>query len=201
MENKRKILGTGILLITALIWGVGFPMQSMALEHVGAATLTCVRNVIAGLFLLVLIVIFDRVRESLRSRRRDATLADIVNESITDTLSRSIFTSLTTFFMVLALYIFGVASVKEFALPIMIGIICGAYSSVCLAGSIWYVMRKKADDAAQSSSGSKNSGKGGSGSGQQSKKKKDDYSNLSKRERKERRRREEEAKNRAKITV
>ncbi|MBQ2640796.1 MAG: protein translocase subunit SecDF, partial [Lachnospiraceae bacterium] len=157
---------------------------------------------IVGYSINATIVIFDRVRESLRSRRREATLADIVNESITDTLSRSIFTSLTTFFMVLALYIFGVASVKEFALPIMIGIICGAYSSVCLAGSIWYVMRKKADEAAQAGSGSKKSGKGGSGSSQQqSKKKKDDYSNLSKRERKERRRREEEAKNRAKITV
>ena len=167
---------------------------------VGSTFIACMLTIV-GYSINATIVIFDRVRESLRSRRRDATLADIVNESITDTLSRSIFTSLTTFFMVLALYIFGVASVKEFALPIMIGIICGAYSSVCLAGSIWYVMRKKADDAAQSSSGSKNSGKGGSGSGQQSKKKKDDYSNLSKRERKERRRREEEAKNRAKITV
>jgi SecD/SecF fusion protein len=108
--------------------------------------------------------------------------------------------------MVLALFIFGVASVKEFALPIMIGIICGAYSSVCLAGSIWYVLRKKADDAAQASINSgKKSGKGGisgKGSGsQQSGKKKDDYSNLSKKERRERRRKEEEAKNKAKITV
>lgn len=64
MGNKRKIFGTGILLITALIWGLGFPMQSMALEHVGAATLTCVRNVIAGLFLLLLILAFDRIRHT-----------------------------------------------------------------------------------------------------------------------------------------
>ena len=64
MESKRKILGTGILLITALIWGLGFPMQSMALVHVGAATLTCVRNVIAGLFLLLVIAIFDRIRHT-----------------------------------------------------------------------------------------------------------------------------------------
>ena len=74
--------------------------------------------------------------------------------------------------MVLTLFIFGVASVKEFALPIMIGIICGAYSSVCLAGSIWYVLRKKADDAAQAAAPAK---KQSSGSGsQQSKKKKDE---------------------------
>ena len=96
-------------------------------------------------------------------------------------------------------------SVAAIFVPIMIGIVCGAYSSVCLAGSIWYVLRKKADDAAQASISTKKSGKGGnSGKGSDSKqsgKKKDDYSNLSKRERKERRRKEEEVKNKAKITV
>ena len=143
------------------------------------------------------------MRENLRTRSRQQTLAELVNESITDTLSRSIFTSLTTFFMVFALFIFGVSSVKEFALPIMIGIVCGAYSSICLAGSIWYVMRNKSYVAATASgsSNSKKSGSGGNNNKPQSAKKKDDYSNLSKRERKERRRREEEAKNRAKITV
>ena len=65
-----------------------------------------------------------------------------MNTSITQTLSRSIFTSLTTFIMVAALYIFGVSSVKEFALPLMAGILCGTYSSVCIAGSLWLVLRK-----------------------------------------------------------
>ena len=166
---------------------------------VGSTFIACMLTIV-GYSINATIVIFDRVRESLRSRGRQQTLAEVVNESITDTLSRSIFTSLTTFFMVLALFIFGVASVKEFALPIMIGIICGAYSSVCLAGSIWFVLRRKADEASQANSGSKKSGGSGSGS-QQSKKKKDDYSNLSKKERRERRRKEEEARNRAKITV
>ena len=67
---------------------------------------------------------------------------EIVNASITQTLSRSIFTSLTTFVMVLLLYILGVTSIKEFALPLMIGILCGTYSSVCLAGTIWVFLRK-----------------------------------------------------------
>ena len=69
-------------------------------------------------------------------------LADMVNGSITQTLSRSIFTSLTTFVMVAALYVFGVSSVKEFALPLMAGILCGTYSSVCITGSLWLVLRK-----------------------------------------------------------
>jgi SecD/SecF fusion protein len=176
---------------------------AVARVSVGSTFIACMLTIV-GSSINATIVIFDRVRESLRSRRRGQELAALVNESITDTLSRSIFTSLTTFFMVLALFIFGVASVKEFALPIMIGIICGAYSSICLAGSIWYVMRKKADDAARAGIDSKKSGKGtdsDKGSGSKSGKKKNDYSNLSKKERKERRRKEEEAKNKAKITV
>ncbi|MDO4407438.1 MAG: protein translocase subunit SecD [Eubacteriales bacterium] len=173
---------------------------AVARVSVGSTFIACMLTIV-GYSINATIVIFDRVRESLRSRRRGQELAALVNESITDTLSRSIFTSLTTFFMVLALFIFGVASVKEFALPIMIGIICGGYSSVCLAGSLWYVFRKNSDDAAQASSGQKKGGnKGGSGN-QQNSKKKDDYSNLSKKERKERRRKEEEARNNAKITV
>ena len=166
---------------------------------VGSTFIACMLTIV-GYSINATIVIFDRVRESLRSRRRGEDLSELVNRSITDTLSRSIFTSLTTFFMVLTLYIFGVASVKEFALPIMIGIVCGAYSSVCLAGSIWYVLRKKADDAAQVSVNNRKQNKGNSGSAQQSKKK-DDYSNLSKKERRERRRKEEEARNKSKITV
>ena len=226
-EMKRDALiavGVALVLMLLYIWfrfkDLRFGASSvMCLAHdvlvvlafyafvrisVGSTFIACMLTIV-GYSINATIVIFDRVRESLRSRSRQQSLADVVNESVTDTLSRSIFTSLTTFFMVLALFIFGVASVKEFALPIMIGIVCGAYSSVCLAGSIWYVLRKKADDAAQASISTKKTGKGGnSGKGSDSKqsgKKKDDYSNLSKRERKERRRKEEEAKNKAKITV
>jgi SecD/SecF fusion protein len=185
-------LGHDVLVVLAF--------YAFARISVGSTFIACMLTIV-GYSINATIVIFDRVRETLRTRSRQQTLAEVVNESVTDTLSRSIFTSLTTFFMVLALFIFGVASVKEFALPIMIGIICGAYSSVCLAGSIWYVLRKNSDDAARKSiSSGKGSGSGKSG-GQQPAKKKDDYSNLSKKERKERRRKEEEAKNKAKITV
>lgn len=169
---------------------------------VGSTFIACMLTIV-GYSINATIVIFDRVRESMRSRRRDEDLAQVVNESITDTLSRSIFTSLTTFFMVLTLYIFGVSSVKEFALPIMIGIVCGAYSSVCLAGSIWYVLRRKADAAQQARLNTKKSdkGKGQQNSGGQSSKKKDNNTKLSKKERRARRRKEEEARNRSKISV
>ena len=116
-------------------------VYAFARISVGSTFIACMLTIV-GYSINATIVIFDRVRESLRTRRKDEDLAMLVNQSVTDTLSRSIFTSLTTFFMVLALYVFGVPSVREFALPIMTGILCGAYSSVCLAGPIWHMLRK-----------------------------------------------------------
>ena len=98
---------------------------------------------ILGYYINATIVIFDRIRENLAEMKRNDTLEDVVNNSITQTLTRSIFTSLTTFIMVAVLYVMGVASVKEFALPLMVGIACGAYSSVCITGPLWYVMKTK----------------------------------------------------------
>ena len=72
-----------------------------------------------------------------------ADLASVVNLSINQTLSRSIYTSLTTFIMVFVLFLMGVSSIREFALPLIVGIVCGAYSSVFLTGPIWYLMRTK----------------------------------------------------------
>ena len=62
-------------------------------------------------------------------------LEEIVNTSITQTLTRSIYTSFTTFVMVAVLYIMGVSSIREFAAPLMVGILVGAYSSVCITGA------------------------------------------------------------------
>ena len=91
------------------------------------------------------IVIFDRIRENLalESGRRDTDLKEVVNKSITQTLSRSINTSLTTFIMVFVLFILGVSSIREFAGPLMVGVICGGYSSVCITGALWYVFKTR----------------------------------------------------------
>ncbi len=84
------------------------------------------------------IVIFDRLRENKR-RLGSRDSENVMNISIKQSMRRSLYTSLTTFFTILSLYVFGVQSVKEFALPIVVGIICGTYSSVFLAGSLWYI--------------------------------------------------------------
>lgn len=89
------------------------------------------------------IVTFDRIRENQHMISTDEQRAELIDHSITQTLSRSLFTSLTTFFMVLTLYLFGVTDIKDFALPLMVGVISGTYSSICIASPLWFDMKKK----------------------------------------------------------
>lgn len=107
---------------------------------VGSTFIACMLTIV-GYSINATIVIFDRIRENLACHQKAGELKELVNLSINQTLSRSIFTSFTTFIMVAVLYLMGVTSIKEFALPLMVGIICGTYSSVCLAGSLWYVLK------------------------------------------------------------
>lgn len=109
---------------------------------VGSTFIACMLTIV-GYSINATIVIFDRIRENMKERRRDQSLEEVVNLSITQTFTRSINTSLTTFIMVLALYIMGVSSIREFALPLMVGIVCGTYSSVCLTGAMWYEMSRR----------------------------------------------------------
>ncbi len=109
---------------------------------VGNTFIACMLTIV-GYSINATIVIFDRIREELHYKTRTTDLKELVNKSITQTLTRSIYTSLTTFVMVAVLFIMGVSSIKEFALPLMVGIICGGYSSVCITGALWYVMKTK----------------------------------------------------------
>ena len=108
---------------------------------VGNTFIACMLTIV-GYSINATIVIFDRIRENIKEMPKKTELDNIVNTSITQTLSRSINTSFTTFVMVAVLYILGVTSIREFALPLMVGIICGAYSSVCITGALWFVMKK-----------------------------------------------------------
>ena len=106
---------------------------------VGSTFIACMLTIV-GYSINATIVIFDRVRENLKIKTNKQSLADLVNLSITQTFTRSINTSLTTVVMVIVLFIMGVSSVREFALPLIVGIVCGTYSSVCITGALWYVM-------------------------------------------------------------
>ena len=109
---------------------------------VGNTFIACMLTIV-GYSINATIVIFDRIRENMRGRKKveDEKLKEIVNTSVTETLTRSIYTSLTTFVMVAILYVMGVSSIKEFAAPLMVGIVGGAYSSVCITGALWYTMK------------------------------------------------------------
>ncbi|MGN0132538.1 MAG: protein translocase subunit SecD [Lachnospiraceae bacterium] len=109
---------------------------------IGNTFIACMLTIV-GYSINATIVIFDRIRENLKEMPKNTDLAEIVNTSITQTLTRSINTSFTTFIMVAALFVLGVTSIREFALPLMVGIVCGAYSSVCITGALWYVMKTK----------------------------------------------------------
>lgn len=134
----------GVSSIACLLHDVLVVITFYALARVSVSNtfIACLLTIV-GYSINATIVIFDRVRENMAVMTKKDDLQDVVNHSITQTLSRSLFTSLTTLVMVGALYIFGVTSIRDFALPLMVGIICGAYSSVCIAGALWYVLRKK----------------------------------------------------------
>ena len=115
---------------------------------VGGTFIACMLTIV-GYSINATIVIFDRIREELPLMKRNTDLSELVNKCITQTLTRSIYTSLTTFIMVAVLFIMGVSSIREFAAPLMVGIVCGGYSSVCVTGALWYVMKTKVGKKAQ----------------------------------------------------
>lgn len=108
---------------------------------VGSTFIACILTIV-GYSINATIVIFDRIREN-KALHANMSPAKLVDLSVTETLSRSLFTSLTTFIMVFVLYILGVSSVREFALPLMIGIVAGCYSSVCVTGNLWQLLAAK----------------------------------------------------------
>lgn len=130
--------------VIALLHDVLIVLAVYAVGRIGVGNtfIACMLTIV-GYSINATIVVFDRIRENVKERLKKETYIDIVNKSIAQTFSRNIYTSLTTFFMVLALVIFGVSSIREFAFPLMAGIVCGAYSSICITGLLWLKLREK----------------------------------------------------------
>ena len=162
--KKDAIIATGIATICMLIYiWVRFKNFSFAASDVlalvhdvmivlacyalakwsmGSTAIACLLTIV-GYSINATIVIFDRIREHIQMEQKEyGILASDLNLSITETFTRSLNTSLTTYVMVLLLYIMGVSSIREFALPLMAGIVCGTYSSICLTGAMFYLMSK-----------------------------------------------------------
>lgn len=166
--KKDAIIATGIATICMLIYiwvrfkNISFAASAvLALVHdvmivlacyalakwsMGSTAIACLLTIV-GYSINATIVIFDRIREHIQMEQKEygmlaSDLKEVVNLSITETFTRSLNTSLTTYVMVLLLYIMGVSSIREFALPLMAGIVCGTYSSICLTGAMFYLMSK-----------------------------------------------------------
>ena len=141
---RFKDIRFGASAVAALIHDVLVVLAFYAAVRVsvGSTFIACMLTIV-GYSINATIVIFDRIRENLHGSKRVDELEEVVNKSITQTLTRSIYTSLTTFIMVFCLFIIGVSSMREFALPLMVGIVCGTYSSVCITGALWFVLRTR----------------------------------------------------------
>lgn len=115
---------------------------AVARISVGNTFIACMLTIV-GYSINATIIIFDRIRENLKAAGNKTDLKEMVNQCITWTLSRTLNTTITTLIMLVALFIFGVASIQEFALPLIVGMICGAYSSVFITGALWYIFKSK----------------------------------------------------------
>lgn len=124
------------VIVVLMVYAVG-----SAFISVGSTFIACMLTIV-GYSINATIVVFDRVRENRKTAGSRADVANVVNDSITQTLSRSINTSITTLIMVVVLAVLGVDSVRQFAIPLIAGIVSGCYSSVCLAGTIWFFLNK-----------------------------------------------------------
>lgn len=109
---------------------------------VGNTFIACMLTLV-GYSINATIIIFDRIRESLQTANAKTNITELVNKAVTATLTRTLNTNITTFIMLFSLYVFGVTSVREFALPLMVGVVVGAYSSVFITSAVWYILGGK----------------------------------------------------------
>ena len=130
--------------VIALVHDILIVLTCYALMRisVGGTFIACMLTIL-GYSINDTIVVFDRIRENLNNLhvKDKVTVREVANKSISQTLGRSLNTSITTFVVVLVLYILGVASIKDFALPLMVGVISGTYSSIFIAASLWFGMK------------------------------------------------------------
>lgn len=143
----RFELLSGLSAVLALVHDVLIMLSMYAIFRLPVNTsFIAAMLTIIGYSINATIVIFDRIRENTKYLKKE-TFSNIVNTSIWQSMGRSINTTVTTLITIVMIYILGVTSVREFALPIIIGLLCGTYSSIFLAGSFWCLFRGKKADA------------------------------------------------------
>lgn len=149
-EWRSAIMAVIALAINVIVMAAVYTITNIPLNTTFIATMLTV----VGYSINNTIVIFDRIRENMRSRKKNTSISEVVNTSILGTLSRTINSTITTLITIVAIYIIGVSAIKEFALPLIIGIAIGAYTSIFIASTFWATwkeadMKAKAQAAAE----------------------------------------------------
>lgn len=140
---RFKDFTMGVSAIIALLHDVTFVVLFYSATRIPLNySFIAVLLTVVGYSINATIVIFDRAREN-KKLRPSMDEGELMNMSINQTITRSIYTSATTLLAILFLFVFGVDSMKQFSLPIMFGVAIGTYSSICISGSVWYNLRGK----------------------------------------------------------
>ena len=144
----RFELRSGIAAIVALVHDILVMLSMYVVFQIPFnINFIAVALTILGYSINATIVVFDRVREN-RKISGDTPIDEVMDRSIWQTMTRSINTTLTTLFTIVTILIFGVSAIRSFALPLLIGVLSGCYSSVCIAGPVWSKLRKIGKKAA-----------------------------------------------------
>ena len=143
--QRKALLYTLLAIICILIYiAIRFEWRSAIMAVIYAITnIPLNTNFIAAMLTVVgysinnTIVIFDRIRENTKSRKKNETISEMVNRSVFETMGRTINSTITTLITIVLIYILGVSAIKEFALPLIVGILAGAYTSIFIASTFW----------------------------------------------------------------
>ena len=132
-EWRSGVMAVLTLALNVLVMAAVYTITNIPLNTTFIAAMLTV----VGYSINNTIVIFDRIRENMKTRKRTESISAMTNRSITETLGRTINSTITTLITVVLIYILGVTTIKEFALPLIIGIVVGAYTSIFLASTFW----------------------------------------------------------------
>lgn len=149
-EWRSAVMAVVALAINVFVMAAVYAVTNIALN----TTFIAAMLTIVGYSINNTIVIFDRIRENMKGRKKGDTVASVVDTSIYETLGRTINSTVTTLITIVLIYILGVNTIKEFALPLIVGIVAGAYTSIFVASTFWAAwreadMKAKAEAAAE----------------------------------------------------
>ncbi len=130
---KSGIMAVATLTLNVLVMAAVYAISKIAINTTFIAAMLTV----VGYSINNTIVIFDRIRENMKLRRGNETVTALTNRSIKETMGRTINSTVTTLITIVLIYILGVSTIQQFALPLIIGIVVGAYTSVFLASTFW----------------------------------------------------------------